>query len=377
MAPEQIGGSNFDRRADVFGMGCVLYETLTGVKPFRGDGDPQVMQAVLRGVYDPPVLRAKGLAPELSAVIDRALAPEPRMRFPTAERMRVALEEWLAKSGSVITPTQVGGLVRQRLGPELEKRREQVKASMTGADSGNSPTVKGIGHTPSRSQPGSRSGVIQAGVVPPMRDRVPSGPGYTPEQVAVQMRSAMAVPAESVVVDSTEMPTTRPPAMSMGQPPPQPQAQVTAFAKPPPTATKYMIAAIAGVVFAMIVGGIALAIVFSMRSREGEQAAPAEMTAPPSTLPPTASHAPSAVATAPAPPPPSASVAAVAPSATATTVDVSDLPSAKPQPWWATAPPPPRAAAAPTAPPPALPPALPPAVPTPAPRKNAPLPNPF
>ena len=335
MAPEQIGGTNFDRRADIFGMGVVLYETLTGVQPFRGNGDPGVMQAVLRGTYEPPVRLVKGIPPELAAVIDRALAPEPRMRFATAERMRVALEEWLAKAGSVVTATQVGTLVRQRLGPSLERRREQVKAAMAampGSDSGNAQAAaKGIGHTPSKPQAGSHSGVVATtGQVPPppMRSRVPSIPGTTPEPPP--MRAAMAVP--------------------VAPPPPPAMPVVQSAGKPAPTGARYMIAAIAGVLFALVVGGIVLAIVLSMRARSADATITPE--------PPSQPQLPAAVApvvspvAAPVTPPvaiPSASAMAsvVAPAPAVSvqpstgTVNVSDLPTAKPTINWQAAPPPP------------------------------------
>jgi serine/threonine-protein kinase len=371
MAPEQIGGTGFDRRADVFGMGCVLYEAITGVRPFRGEGDPQVMQAVLRGTYDPPVMRCKGLAPELSAIIDRALAPEPRMRFATAERMRVALEEWLAKGASVVTATQVGSVVRQRLGPVLEKRREQVKsamAAMPGAEPASAQmSAKGAGHTPSKSQPGqSRSGVVSTmGQVPPppMRSRVPSIPGTTPEPPS--MKAAMAAPP--------------PPAMA-GQAPPLPAPALggatAAAVSPPatgPTGAKYLIAAIAGVAFALVVGGIALAVLLSMRSRSGTAAsAPgaAPTAAPPATITATAAltapsptQAPTPVIATTTAAPPAEPPAAPAPTAAGSapkTVDISDLPTAPTpppaaKPTWPVGPVPPARPTATTTTPPALP----------------------
>ena len=166
-------------------MGVVLYETTDGAcSRFAASDDPQIMQAVLRGTYDPPVTLVKTVPPELAAIIDRALAPEPRMRFATAERMRVALEEWLAKSGSVVTSTQMGSLVRQRLGASLDRRREHVKAAMAALQP-DAPTTPQLGHTPPKPQAGqSHSGVVATGAgqpaMPtsdPMRARAPSLPG--------------------------------------------------------------------------------------------------------------------------------------------------------------------------------------------------------
>jgi eukaryotic-like serine/threonine-protein kinase len=314
MAPEQIGGNDFDRRADVFAMGCVLYETVTGQQVFRGSSDPQVMQAVLRGTYEPATALVKGFPPELSAVIDCALAPEPRMRFATAERMRVAIEEWLAKSGSLVTPTQIGAVVRQRLGPSLDRRKEHVKAAMASLQP-DVPTTRDIGHTPSQPQPGgSHSGVVITGQQPvpdPMRPRAPSVP---------------------------QAPPARPPL-----PPPLP---ARAGQPAGPSGARYVIAAISGVVFALVVGGVGVALWLAMRGHPAAVAVEPEPSVHPS----------AAVAIAPSPPPPVvapvASTAAAAASAPAaaptpapsasvapTTVDVSDLPTAKPA--WPTAPAPP------------------------------------
>ncbi|MGH7296047.1 MAG: serine/threonine-protein kinase, partial [Polyangiaceae bacterium] len=139
MAPEVLSGTAFDRRTDIFAMGCVLYEAATGRLPFRGASDPLVMQAVLRGAYEPPPTVIRGFPLELAGVIDRALASDPRRRFATAEQMRVALEEWLARSGPLVAPSDVGRLVRERVGAHLEHRREHVRAAMASAGEGDAP----------------------------------------------------------------------------------------------------------------------------------------------------------------------------------------------------------------------------------------------
>ena len=106
MAPEQVTGGSVDRRSDVFSLGCVLYEATTGQRPFRGDGDHQVMHAVLKGEFAPPTSLQRGYPPELERIVLRALSPQAILRFPTAERMRFALEEYVAR-GQLVTQSNV------------------------------------------------------------------------------------------------------------------------------------------------------------------------------------------------------------------------------------------------------------------------------
>ena len=91
MSPEQVRGARADSRSDVFSLGCVFYELLTGRKPF----DAESMHAVLFKVLQeepPPVLElAPGLAPVLAQVVDKALAKDPAERFQSAGDMLAAL----------------------------------------------------------------------------------------------------------------------------------------------------------------------------------------------------------------------------------------------------------------------------------------------
>jgi serine/threonine protein kinase len=130
MAPEQMNGSGLDRRADVFAMGGVLYHATTGQPPFRGDSDVRLIRAVLEGEYEPPERLAPDYPPELGAIVTRALTADVNRRFQTAEQMRSALEAWLSASGQPTTASDVGALVRQRIGARLEQRRQEVRAAL-------------------------------------------------------------------------------------------------------------------------------------------------------------------------------------------------------------------------------------------------------
>ncbi|MBB4285241.1 serine/threonine-protein kinase [Roseospira goensis] len=80
MAPEQFTGATVDARTDLFAVGVVLYELLTGQKPFPGATVPEVMHAVLNRPPVPPVGRPDPLPPALVAALEGALARDPEAR---------------------------------------------------------------------------------------------------------------------------------------------------------------------------------------------------------------------------------------------------------------------------------------------------------
>ncbi len=96
MAPEQVLQQPFDARCDVYSLGVVLYELLTGRRPFRGDSLAQIHRAVLE--ERPP--HAHELAPvvpqALSLIAARAMAIDAEDRYPSASAMARELRHWLA-----------------------------------------------------------------------------------------------------------------------------------------------------------------------------------------------------------------------------------------------------------------------------------------
>ena len=95
-APEQARGERVDKRADIFSLGVLLYEMLSGTWPFRGKTTIDVRHAVL---HDPPrpisELRSSPIPPRLQQVIYRALAKDPKDRFQNMEDFRNELRQVL------------------------------------------------------------------------------------------------------------------------------------------------------------------------------------------------------------------------------------------------------------------------------------------
>lgn len=91
LSPEQARGDSVDARSDVYSLGCVLYEILTGEPPFTGDSPVSVAYQHVRVDPVAPSKRHAGISPDLDAVVLKALAKNPDNRYQTAAEMRADL----------------------------------------------------------------------------------------------------------------------------------------------------------------------------------------------------------------------------------------------------------------------------------------------
>lgn len=109
MAPEQARGDDVDARADIYALGCVLYEMLTGDVPFREPSVMVTMTAHLSKEVEPPRRRRPDAAipAALEAVVLRALAKSPEDRYPTARALAEALMA-ATSSASVVAGAGAG-----------------------------------------------------------------------------------------------------------------------------------------------------------------------------------------------------------------------------------------------------------------------------
>ncbi len=100
LAPEQIRGGPVDERSDVYSLGVVLYELLTGRKAFSGTSLTTITQAVLDGNPVPAHALVPGLPAELSQIASRAMALDPAQRYPSAREMSMAIRRWQAQAAA-------------------------------------------------------------------------------------------------------------------------------------------------------------------------------------------------------------------------------------------------------------------------------------
>lgn len=123
MSPEMVRGLPVDRRSDVFALGVVLHEALTGERLFTGPSELAVMEKVRACVVPPPSGSNPEVPPALDAVVGKALAREPEERFAWASELRDALAPFTRRAD----PGDPGPLARAMAAAFPEERRGEAQ----------------------------------------------------------------------------------------------------------------------------------------------------------------------------------------------------------------------------------------------------------
>jgi phosphate transport system substrate-binding protein len=182
MAPEQVSGVAVDRRADVFAMGIVLWELLTGRKLMARDSATATLQRLLHEPSQAPSDVAPAIDGELDAIVLRALERQPERRFQTADEMHVALEARLFRRGvrPDCVPTHIGAL----FGETRDRTRAEVLRMLPRPEAAPEPPP-----LPPRANPEEPSPEAWRSIAP----NVPPAPAPTPPPPAPPGMSAAAV----------------------------------------------------------------------------------------------------------------------------------------------------------------------------------------
>src|ERR687888_82954 len=147
MSPEQITGGSIDKRTDVFSAGIILYQFLTGEKPFTGSGAWTIAKKIIQEEPPLPSSLNDAVTPLFDAVVTRALAKDPDERFPSARELALALKRALEGKSE---DDDVGGTVAGALTSEFAALAPAP--ALAGAPAQDSSRSSGSGTQPGGTQ---------------------------------------------------------------------------------------------------------------------------------------------------------------------------------------------------------------------------------
>ncbi|HEX2341459.1 MAG TPA: serine/threonine-protein kinase, partial [Vicinamibacterales bacterium] len=115
MSPEQLRGEPFDERADIYAAGVVMFELLTGRRPFDAPSVAGLLDGILKSPPSPPSSLQPGISPALDAIVLRALEKDPEMRYQSARDFGADLRR-LTAHDSTSGPIATASRPRRRAG---------------------------------------------------------------------------------------------------------------------------------------------------------------------------------------------------------------------------------------------------------------------
>jgi serine/threonine protein kinase len=136
MSPEQVRGLPIDRRSDIFAVGVLLYEMLTGERLFIGESDFSTLERVRNADVIPPTSFNKKISPQLEQIVLKTLAREVEDRYQWATELARDLQSFSSDATGAYNARRVSGTMREMYAPEvaLEKKKLEEFMRIVAAD---------------------------------------------------------------------------------------------------------------------------------------------------------------------------------------------------------------------------------------------------
>ena len=253
MAPEQLRGEAIDERVDIYALGAVLYELLTGHPPHEAETPYQVAALSLAGNITPPASLAPDISPDLEDVVMTALAPDPAARFQDASSLAHAARRAVFPKGSSLL-TGLPGLrhttrshavsgVPLRSPPELPGRMDDLPTQPAALDDAASISGVGVGwdapgdgRSDKQRIPQTRRALFAILGIVVLAIGLCGGTSYLASQTLLPFLGFGPAPIATVRTTDTVLPSPTPQATAAATPTPSPtptpQPTVTPRPKP-------------------------------------------------------------------------------------------------------------------------------------------------
>jgi serine/threonine-protein kinase len=174
MSPEQARGDRVDRRSDVFAVGVMLWEAMTGQRLWKGLTDVAMLHRIIKGEIPSPCTIKADISERMEAVCMKALIPNREERYASAADFQNALEDLLTEMGERVSVRDIGKLVsktfdqdRVRIKSVIEAQIKKGPSQTMSLPSIDPLAVSGINHGNTRpSLPSINTGFTQSGLLP-------------------------------------------------------------------------------------------------------------------------------------------------------------------------------------------------------------------
>ncbi len=127
MSPEQAGGKELDRRSDIFSLGIILHEMLTGRRLFKGDDEIKTLERIKSGDVDPPSTLNPSVPARLDEIVMRALAKDAGDRFQDARELHAELLEFLYPASPDLTQQSLAHFMSELFSDEVGQERTRLE----------------------------------------------------------------------------------------------------------------------------------------------------------------------------------------------------------------------------------------------------------
>jgi serine/threonine-protein kinase len=130
MSPEQCMGRPLDRRSDLFSLGVVLYEWLTGFKLFTGDSEVAILRSITEGKIYAPSYFKSDIPEAVERILMRALEKDREQRYQTAWEMQYDLDQFLGQYEFTPSNIHLSNFLKQLFSDELDAERDRLNSAV-------------------------------------------------------------------------------------------------------------------------------------------------------------------------------------------------------------------------------------------------------
>ncbi len=127
MSPEQVMGGTVDQRSDIFSLGIVLYELLTGQRIFRGESEFRLIEEVKSSSISPPSQLASVIPEKVDAIVLKALERDPDKRYQTAEELYEELVGYLDDQRAYLSPSDLRNYMQKNFNEEIQQEEKEIQ----------------------------------------------------------------------------------------------------------------------------------------------------------------------------------------------------------------------------------------------------------